>query len=80
MVYGVIAQIFRPAVLRVARQIYRAVNIQDDVLKRALVASKLQQPIRRGIRHGAAGGALVGSSIEALKNNFADDTTNGFSK
>ncbi len=77
MVYGVIAQIARPILVKAARQLYRAVNLQDQVLKKSLFTAKLSKPYRQGIRHGAAGGAIVGSVIETLKNDFADDTANG---
>ncbi len=62
------------------RQLYRAVNYQDKLIDRAWSRARIAKPIRMGVRHGAAGGAIAGIGIEELKNKFGDDTVNGISQ
>ncbi len=73
----VIGAILRPLIFRAGRQVYRALNIQDDLVKQAWMTSPTRNIVGRGgvlgARHGAAGGLISSAFITDLD----DDDNNG---
>ncbi len=70
MVIGIVAR-------QIGRQIIRALNVQDDLIKQAWMTSPTRNIVGRGgvlgARHGAAGGLAASAFITDLD----DDDNNG---
>ena len=71
MVVGIIARVFQRIGSQGFRQLYRAVNYQDKAIDTAWSRARISKPIRQGVRHGAAGGAISGTFLKEL---IASDT------
>ncbi len=59
----VITVVAREIFKQVGKQIYRAVNVQDRLLDKAWSYGRFNRSIRKGVRHGLAGGAAIGTYI-----------------
>ncbi len=66
MVISVIARIVQRLGSQGFRQLYRAVNYQDKIIDKSWSYARIAKPIRQGVRHGAAGGALTGTFLKEL--------------
>ncbi len=66
--------IIGPAIRQILRKgfghIYRAVNLQDRLIDKAWSRAKFNRNVRRGVRHGAGGGAIIGTLL------YDDDSEN----
>ncbi len=68
--------ILRPFIRQAARQIYRALNVQDELVKTAWMTSPTRNIVGRGgvlgARHGAAGGLVASAFITDLDDDDLD--------
>ncbi len=55
------------------RQLYRAINYQDRIINQAWSKGRFNRSIRRGVRHGAAIGSILGPALFE----FGDDIEDG---
>lgn len=66
-------QTFSRIATRGFREIYRAVNFQDRLINKAWSGARFNRSVRRGVRHGTAGGAIAATVIEQYKNPLTDN-------
>ncbi len=65
MVYGAIAQIARPFIRQIGRNIYQALRAQDRIIDYTYRKTGLyNRGVVRGIKHGLSGGAIVGGTLQ----------------
>ncbi len=65
MVYGAIAQIARPFIGKVGRQIYQALRAQDRIIDYTYRKTGLyNRGVVRGIQHGLSSGAAIGGTFQ----------------
>ncbi len=65
MVYGAIAQIARPFIKQIGRNIYQALRAQDRIIDYTYRKTGLyNRGVVRGIKHGLGGGAIVGGTFQ----------------
>ncbi len=65
MVIGIISQLIRPAIRYIGKSIYQTLRAQDRIIDYTYRRTGLyNRGVVRGIKHGLAGGAVVGGILQ----------------
>ncbi len=73
---AIIGPIIRQFARKGFTQIYRAINMQDRLINQAWSKARFNKSIRRGVRHGAAAGSILGTAFT----DFGDDVEDVFQR